>query len=61
MANAKILVVEDEGIVAKDIMNSLTRLGYEVTGVVSSGEEAIRRAEELSSDQGPLQSATVGT
>ena len=30
MANAQILVVEDEGIVAKDIQERLKRLGYAV-------------------------------
>ena len=46
MAKVKILVVEDESIVAKDIQNTLKKLGYEVTGVVSSGEKAIREVEE---------------
>lgn len=46
MAKVKILVVEDESIVAKDIQNTLKKLGYEVSGVVSSGEKAIREVEE---------------
>jgi PAS domain S-box-containing protein len=41
----QILVVEDERIVAKDITSSLERLGYGVTGIASSGEEAIRMVE----------------
>ncbi|MFP4691152.1 MAG: response regulator [Bacteroidales bacterium] len=46
MAKVKILVVEDESIVAKDIQSTLKKLGYEVSGVVSSGEKAIREVEE---------------
>ncbi len=44
---AKILVVEDENIVAMDIRNMLKRLGHEVIAVVSTGESAIQKAEEL--------------
>ena len=50
MADAKILVVEDENIVAKDIENSLKSLGYAVSAVVSSGEEAVKRAEDTHPD-----------
>lgn len=50
MASAKILVVEDEKIVAKDIINTLKRLGYFVTAAVSSGEEAIIKAGEAQPD-----------
>jgi PAS domain S-box-containing protein len=42
----KILVVEDEGIVAEDIRRSLQNLGYTVSAVVSSGQEAVKKAEE---------------
>jgi DNA-binding response OmpR family regulator len=41
----KILVVEDECIVAMDLLNNLQRAGYDV-GVVSSGEAAIDVAEQ---------------
>ena len=40
MTATRILVVEDEGIVAKDIAQRLRSLGYEVTGVVPSAEKA---------------------
>ncbi len=50
MANAKIMVVEDEGIIAKDIQHSLETSGYDVPAVVSSGEEAIKKAEETRLD-----------
>ncbi len=40
----KILIVEDESIVALHIENSLKTLGYTVSGIASSGEEAIEKA-----------------
>jgi len=38
---AKILIVEDELLVARDIEQQLTDLGYEVVGVTREGEEAL--------------------
>ena len=49
-SSAQILVVEDERIVAKDITSSLERLGYGVTGIASSGEEAVRMVAEKPPD-----------
>ncbi|HYF50488.1 MAG TPA: response regulator [Planctomycetota bacterium] len=46
----RILVVEDEMIVALDIEETLRRLGYSVAAVVSTGEEAVRKADELKPD-----------
>ncbi len=40
----RILVVEDESLVARDIQNMLKGLGYEVTAVVTSGELALEKA-----------------
>ncbi|WP_317164442.1 LytR/AlgR family response regulator transcription factor [Oceanihabitans sp. IOP_32] len=37
----KILIVEDEMIIAANISLQLTTLGYEVTGIISRGEEAL--------------------
>ena len=44
MAKTSVLVVEDESIVAKDIQNSLKKLGYAVPSVENSGEDAIDAA-----------------
>ena len=46
----KILIVEDENIVAKDIQNTLKSLGYLVAGVAASGEEAIQKTGETRPD-----------
>ncbi len=46
MAKSRILIVEDEVIVSKYIEACLTNLGYEITGVYTSGEEAVLNAEE---------------
>ncbi|HEX7628286.1 MAG TPA: response regulator [Candidatus Methanoperedens sp.] len=50
MVNEKILVVEDEGIIAMHIQNSLINLGYSVSGLASSGEEAIEMAKNYQPD-----------
>jgi len=45
MSKADILIVEDERIVAEDIKTSLKKLGFDVAGIVSSGEEALKKVE----------------
>jgi len=50
MASTKILVVEDEVIVAKTIISQLNRLGYIVTATASSGEMAIAKVIETQPD-----------
>jgi two-component system cell cycle sensor histidine kinase/response regulator CckA len=42
----RVLVVEDEGLIALDISNRLTALGHEVVGAVSTAEEAFEKASE---------------
>ncbi|UCH96519.1 MAG: response regulator [Candidatus Aminicenantes bacterium] len=42
----KVMVAEDELIVARNIENQLRKLGYEVTAVVDSGEAVVARAAE---------------
>lgn len=46
----RILIVEDEGIVARDLALQLVDLGYQSVAHASRGEEAIRLAGELSPD-----------
>jgi two-component system cell cycle sensor histidine kinase/response regulator CckA len=50
MDKAKILIVEDEGIVAKDIQKCLQTLGYLVSAIVDTGEEAVKQATLLRPD-----------
>ena len=50
MSNKKILIVEDESIIAEDISDSLISLGYRITGMVYSGEEAIEAAAKCRPD-----------
>ena len=49
-AKATILVVEDEGIVAREIQNMLKQRGYTVPAIVDSGEKAIEEAAALHPD-----------
>jgi len=46
----RILIVEDEGIIARDIRQHLVELGYDVVGNTPTGEEAITLAGELKPD-----------
>lgn len=48
--NRKILIVEDENVIALDIRSMLEDLGYMVSDVVSSGEESIERASKTRPD-----------
>ena len=46
----KVLIVEDEILVAMDIQNRLEMLGYSVPAIASSKEEAIRNIQETKPD-----------
>ena len=50
MEKIRILVVEDESIVAKDIQTTLTKLGYDVPATASSAAVAYQKLEELKPD-----------
>ncbi len=50
MAKIKILVVEDESIVAKDIKNTLKKLDYDVPATINSGEKALEEVVENKPD-----------
>ncbi|MGA1875294.1 MAG: PAS domain S-box protein [bacterium] len=50
MAEAKILIVEDEGIEALGIQHRLINLGYPTPDIAFSGEEAIQKVEEMRPD-----------
>ncbi|GAA3757186.1 response regulator [Terriglobus aquaticus] len=49
-AGARILIVEDEGVIAMDIESSLQELGYIVTSVADSADVALREAERHQPD-----------
>lgn len=50
MAGERILIVEDESIVASDLKIQLEGLGYVVTGIAASGEEAVQKALDTHPD-----------
>src|SRR5438105_1090861 len=45
MATARILVAEDESLIAEELQDRLQRLGHTVAAVVSTGEEVLPSAE----------------
>jgi diguanylate cyclase (GGDEF)-like protein/PAS domain S-box-containing protein len=46
----RILIVEDEGVIALELRDRLADMGYEIVGPVPSGQEAIDHARELVPD-----------
>jgi CheY-like chemotaxis protein len=50
MPPARILIVEDERIIAAELTRRITRLGYEVIASAGSGTEAVELARESSPD-----------
>ncbi|MDA0709364.1 MAG: response regulator [bacterium] len=47
---ANIMIVEDEGIVARDIRNRLTKMGHDISSMVDSGERALERLSDTRPD-----------
>jgi DNA-binding NarL/FixJ family response regulator len=47
---ARIMVVEDEGVVSIDIRNMLMKAGYGIAAVAFKGEEAVHKAEKAKPD-----------
>ena len=45
VSKTRILIVEDEGIIAEGLQSSLQELGYEVCAIVPTGEEALEKIE----------------
>ena len=50
MEKEKILIVEDERLVAEDIRSCLVHFGYRVVSIVTSGEKALKELKEHSPD-----------
>lgn len=50
MQDCRILIVEDEQVVAMDVELQLAELGYQVTGVAMTGDEALRLVERARPD-----------
>jgi signal transduction histidine kinase len=50
MNKERIMIVEDEGIVAMQIKSLLLDLGYEIAAVAAKGEEAVKKAVETIPD-----------
>ena len=50
MAKTQILIVEDEHVVAEDIKESLQILGYDVSAIAYSKDEAVEKAQETNPD-----------
>lgn len=50
MAKAKVLLVEDESVVALEIKDRLLKMGYEVVGTLSRGEDAYETAKKTLPD-----------
>ncbi|HEY3840096.1 MAG TPA: response regulator [Bryobacteraceae bacterium] len=45
-----ILIVEDEALIAMEIRDRLTRLGFQIAGIADTGEKAIREAQRSHPD-----------
>ena len=50
MAKKRLLIVEDERIIAEDIKRTLQQFNYHVIDIISYGERVLERYEELNPD-----------
>ena len=46
-AARRILIVEDQRLIAADLENTLKKLGYDVVGNVASGEDAVTTSDQV--------------
>ena len=46
----RLLIVEDEALIAEETADRLTRLGYQVLGIADTGPQAIAMAQQLQPD-----------
>ncbi len=61
MAKARVLIVEDEAIIAADLKDGLTKMEYEVCGPAKSGEQAVSMALRQKPDVILMDIALAGT
>jgi CheY-like chemotaxis protein len=62
VSGTRVMIVEDEAVVALHLRQELTRLGYTVAGTATAGEQALKMIEEVFPDvilmdihiQGPI-------
>jgi FOG: CheY-like receiver len=50
MKSVRLLIVEDEAIVAADLEKQLVRMGYQVVDSAKSGEDAVSQVRQFSPD-----------
>lgn len=50
MITPRLLIVEDERIIARNVAQCLTKLGYTVVAIAGSGREAVQQAGDLCPD-----------
>jgi CheY-like chemotaxis protein len=60
MNQPKLLIVEDERIVAEDLTRTLEKRGYRIAAIASSGEMAIEKAAEHQPDAVLMDIALAG-
>lgn len=58
---SRIMVVEDEAVIAMQLEERLARMGYKVTGSATSGAEAVDMASAYADDKFKKKSKECGT